>query len=115
MPFAEVAVYDSKKHESGSHNTTVDQRLVELAKDLNGRIVTSDFNLNKVAGVQGVEVINLNDVAKIGWGSGQKPEYVFNRRWFVRPELELPNPFGGTTDQVAMRFWRCGINLSHRA
>ena len=63
MPFAEVSVYDSKKHDSGSHNTSVDQRLVELAKDLNGRIVTSDFNLNKVAGVQGVEVINLNDVA----------------------------------------------------
>jgi len=46
--------------------------------------------------------INQLAPAKIGWGSGRKPEYVFNRRWFVRPELETPNPFGGTTDQVAM-------------
>lgn len=42
---------------------TVDQRLVVLAKDQGGLIVTSDFNLNKVAAVQGVDVINLNDVA----------------------------------------------------
>ena len=34
-----------------------------MAKDVNGRIVTSDFNLNRVATVQGVDVINLNDVA----------------------------------------------------
>lgn len=39
--------------------------------------------------------------AKIGWGSGQKPEYVFNRRWFVKPRLEPPNPFGGKPDEVA--------------
>lgn len=39
--------------------------------------------------------------AKVGWGSGQKPEYVFNRRWYVKPGLELPNPFSSKTDQVA--------------
>ena len=63
MPHAEVTVYDTKKKEIDQHGMTVDQRLVELGKDLNGRIVTSDFNLNRVAAVQGVEVINLNDVA----------------------------------------------------
>ncbi|MCA9038949.1 MAG: TRAM domain-containing protein [Planctomycetaceae bacterium] len=41
----------------------VDQKLVLLGKDLGGRIVTNDYNLNKVAGVQGVPTINLNDVA----------------------------------------------------
>ncbi|QDU81453.1 putative PIN and TRAM-domain containing protein precursor [Polystyrenella longa] len=41
----------------------VDQKLVLLGKDLGGRIVTNDYNLNKVAGVQGVQTINLNDVA----------------------------------------------------
>ncbi len=45
--------------------------------------------------------INQLAPAKIGWGSGQKPEYVFNRRSFVKPELATPNPFGGT-DQVGM-------------
>jgi uncharacterized protein YacL len=41
----------------------VDAKLVRLAKNLDARIVTTDFNLNKVAQVQGVEVVNLNDVA----------------------------------------------------
>ncbi len=40
--------------------------------------------------------------ARIGWASGQKPEYVFNRRWFVKSELEAANPFGGKADKVAM-------------
>lgn len=41
----------------------VDAKLVRLAKNLDARIVTTDFNLNKVAQVQGVEVININDIA----------------------------------------------------
>jgi len=41
----------------------VDELLVELADQLNGRIVTNDYNLNKVAQVRGVTVINLNDLA----------------------------------------------------
>lgn len=41
----------------------VDQKLVLLAKHLGGKIVTNDYNLNKVAKLHGVEVINLNDVA----------------------------------------------------
>jgi len=41
----------------------VDQKLIRVAKLLNARLVTTDFNLNKVAQVQGVDVINVNDVA----------------------------------------------------
>jgi len=41
----------------------VDERLVFLAKELNGRVVTNDYNLNKIAQLQGVEVINLNELA----------------------------------------------------
>lgn len=41
----------------------VDQRLVLLAKHLAAKIVTNDFNLNKLARVQGVDVVNLNDIA----------------------------------------------------
>jgi uncharacterized protein YacL len=41
----------------------VDAKLVKLAKSIDARIVTTDFNLNKVAQVQGVEVINVNDLA----------------------------------------------------
>lgn len=42
---------------------SVDQRLVLLSKHLNGKLVTNDFNLNKLARAQGVQVVNLNDVA----------------------------------------------------
>jgi uncharacterized protein YacL len=41
----------------------VDERLVVLARALGARVVTNDFNLNKLAQLQGVEVINLNEVA----------------------------------------------------
>jgi uncharacterized protein YacL len=41
----------------------VDERLVVLAKALGARVVTNDYNLNKIAQLQGVEVINLNELA----------------------------------------------------
>ena len=40
-----------------------DGKLVALAKDLGARVLTTDFNLNKVAGLQGVTVLNVNDLA----------------------------------------------------
>ena len=41
----------------------VDAKLVKLAKKLNGKIVTNDYNLNKVAELQGVPVLNINELA----------------------------------------------------
>ncbi len=41
----------------------VDERLVLFTKAVGGRVVTNDFNLNKIAQLQGVDVINLNEVA----------------------------------------------------
>ena len=41
----------------------VDERLVIFAKAVGARVVTNDFNLNKIAQLQGVDVINLNEVA----------------------------------------------------
>jgi len=41
----------------------VDAKLVELTRQLKGKIVTNDFNLNKVAQIEGVEVLNINDLA----------------------------------------------------
>jgi uncharacterized protein YacL len=41
----------------------VDSRLVKLAKVLNGSLITNDFNLNKVAELQGVPVMNINELA----------------------------------------------------
>ena len=41
----------------------VDAKLVALARHLDGRVVTNDYNLNKVAQLRGVVVININDLA----------------------------------------------------
>ncbi len=41
----------------------VDLKLIELARKLNGKIVTNDFNLNKVAQLRGVAVLNINELA----------------------------------------------------
>ena len=41
----------------------VDAKLIKLAYDMNGVVVTNDYNLNKVAGVQRVPVFNINELA----------------------------------------------------
>jgi uncharacterized protein YacL len=41
----------------------VDSKLIELAKHLDAKIVTNDFNLNKIAQLQGVPVLNINELA----------------------------------------------------
>ena len=41
----------------------MDHKLVALAQHLDGRIVTNDYNLNKISQLRGVEVININDLA----------------------------------------------------
>ena len=41
----------------------VDAKLIKLAQKMNASVVTNDYNLNKVAGVQGVSVLNVNDLA----------------------------------------------------
>jgi len=40
----------------------VDLKLIELAKAMSGKLVTNDFNLNKVAQLRGVDVLNLNEL-----------------------------------------------------
>ncbi len=41
----------------------VDQKLVAFSKNCNGRLVTNDYNLNKVAQLRGLDVVNVNDLA----------------------------------------------------
>lgn len=40
----------------------VDSKLIELAKEVRGKIITNDSNLNKVAELQGIEVLNINEL-----------------------------------------------------
>jgi uncharacterized protein YacL len=41
----------------------VDTKLMELAKHMDAKIVTNDFNLNKIAQLQGIQVLNINELA----------------------------------------------------
>jgi uncharacterized protein YacL len=41
----------------------VDSKLIALAKSLQGKIITNDYNLNKVAELQGISVLNMNELA----------------------------------------------------
>ena len=43
--------------------TEVDAKLIRLAYEMGGVVVTNDYNLNKVAGVQNVPVLNINELA----------------------------------------------------
>ncbi len=43
--------------------TTVDAKLVKMGQVLNAKVFTNDFNLNKVAELQGVKVLNINELA----------------------------------------------------
>lgn len=49
--------------DKGSFGKTVDEKLVKLGKSLHGKIITTDFNLNKVATLSNVSVLNVNDLA----------------------------------------------------
>jgi uncharacterized protein YacL len=59
MPGLTVTVLD----EDVPHVKDVDAKLVALAKRLGAKIVTNDLNLNKVAGLQGVKVLNINELS----------------------------------------------------
>jgi uncharacterized protein YacL len=41
----------------------VDAKLIALAKKMDGKIITNDFNLNKVAELQGIKILNVNELA----------------------------------------------------
>jgi uncharacterized protein YacL len=57
---ADVILYDAP---GSMENAEVDELLINLAKTLNARVLTNDFNLNKVAQLRGINVINLNELA----------------------------------------------------
>ncbi|MEM9903401.1 MAG: PIN/TRAM domain-containing protein [Cyanobacteria bacterium P01_D01_bin.44] len=59
--YAERIVIDPADYEDIG---TVDAKLVKLAQELNANLLTNDYNLNKVASVQKVTVLNINDLAQ---------------------------------------------------
>lgn len=74
----------------------VDMKLVLLAKHLDGKVVTGDYNLNKVARIHNVPVINLNDIA-----NSLKPVFLPGEQFLVRivkPGEELGQGVGYLED-----------------
>src|SRR5215469_10424586 len=59
MPGLEIRILD----DDVSGTSAVDQKLVELAQRTGSKIVTNDYNLNKVARVQNISVLNINELA----------------------------------------------------
>ena len=59
MPHLEVEIAD----DDFPAIADVDLKLIELAKRYDGKIVTNDYNLNKVASLQGIEILNVNQLA----------------------------------------------------
>lgn len=57
----ELNLYESSAR--SDDRTPVDEQLLELTKQLEGRLLTNDFNLHKVANLRSIPVINLNDLA----------------------------------------------------
>jgi uncharacterized protein YacL len=59
MPHLDVQIAE----DDFAHIAEVDLKLIELAKRYDAKIVTNDFNLNKVATLQGIEIMNVNQLA----------------------------------------------------
>ena len=59
---ADIRILDGQLSPQEESQTT-DEKLVSLAKRIEGRVVTNDYNLNKIAQLRGVDVININDLA----------------------------------------------------
>jgi uncharacterized protein YacL len=59
MPHLEVEIAD----DDFPNIADVDLKLIELAKRYDGKILTNDYNLNKVASLQGIEILNVNQLA----------------------------------------------------
>jgi uncharacterized protein YacL len=68
-PKVELQIFDRDLPEFAGQD--VDNKLVLLAKHLNGKLITNDYNLNKVSKAYGVAVINLNDLS-----NALKPMYL---------------------------------------
>lgn len=70
--------------------TPVDERLLELAKANRGVIMTNDFNLGKVAQAEGIDVLNINDLAMV-----LRSEYLPGDKFTLKITAEGNNPKQG--------------------
>jgi len=82
----DVEIYELELEE----NEKVDTKLVQLAKRLEAKIITNDFNLNKVAQIEKVPVLNVNDLA-----NAVKPAVLPDEQMIVKVMKEGKEPGQG--------------------
>lgn len=58
-----IEIYNTDSEKALEEIPEVDVKLLKLAQIMNGKVVTNDFNLNKVASIKNVEVLNINELA----------------------------------------------------
>ena len=58
-----VEIYNTDSEKSLNEIPEVDAKLLQLALNMGGKVVTNDYNLNKVASIKGVSVLNINELA----------------------------------------------------
>ena len=58
-----IEIYNTDNEKNLKDIPEVDVKLLKLAQLMNGKVVTNDFNLNKVATINGVDVLNINELA----------------------------------------------------
>ena len=92
----EVRVQDAEPPGKGK---SIDQATVDLAREISARVLTSDFSLNKLLAVHGVQAVNLNDVA-----SALRPRFLPGEmlRIKVKKEGESPGQGVGYLDDGTM-------------
>ena len=58
-----IEIYNTEEDKVLAEIPEVDVKLLKLAQSMKGMVVTNDYNLNKVAGIHGVGVLNINELA----------------------------------------------------
>lgn len=82
-----IEIYNTDNEKSLKEIPEVDVKLLKLAQIMNGKVVTNDFNLNKVAAINGVEVLNINELANT-----IKPVVIPGERMTVTPVKQGKDP-----------------------
>jgi uncharacterized protein YacL len=95
-PKVEVHLFESVPRTDDGTGISVDKRIIQLAKDINARVLSNDTNLNKVALLNGVDAININEL-----GNALKPVVLPGERLtveIIRPGEEPGQGVGYLSD-----------------
>ena len=82
-----IEIYNTESEKGLKEIPEVDVKLLKLAQIMNGKVVTNDFNLNKVAAINGVDVLNINELANT-----LKPVVIPGEKMKVKPVKQGKDP-----------------------